>query len=102
MVHASRAGTYSQTRCTVAPRLAPFPSATGENSLARRFQLDVTFRVFVVLLVCTRNRLCFDHGPFYMYRLHRYPRVNIFTECLVHKDETNFCFSSLAICLPFL
>jgi hypothetical protein len=102
MVHASRAGTYSQTRCTVATRLTPFSTVTGEHSLARRIQLDVTFRIFVVLLGYTRNRLYFDPGPFYMYRFHRYPCVNLSTECLVHKDETNFFFSSLAICLPFL
>ena len=37
-----------------------------------------------------------------MDRFHRYPRVNISTECLVHKDYTNFFLASLAMCLPFL
>src|SRR6266542_3722390 len=36
----------------------------GDHSLARRFQLDFTFRVFIVLLVFTRNPIFFDHGTF--------------------------------------
>src|SRR4051812_32734786 len=43
----------------------------GEHSLARRFQLDFTCHVVVLLLVCTRHPIFFDHGTFHdMHMIH--------------------------------
>jgi transposase len=46
-------------------------SAGRAQALARRFQLDFTFHVFVVIIVFTRNPIFFDHGTFHdMHMVH--------------------------------